>query len=409
MRVNDALELTYCTNIHPANGWSEVFATLRQFGPALKASLSPDAPFGIGLRISAAEAEELLRPGHLDHFRGFLTGEGLYVALINGFPYGSFHGTPVKAEVFAPDWKTEERVLYTRNLIRILSELLPDGTDGGVSTAPLSYKQWTAPDDDTAWVAIVDNVLLCVDQMVRIRRETGRYIHLDIEPEPDGLIENTREFVAFFHRLLGRVAVLADWLQIPVEEAAQCVRDHVCVCLDICHFAVEFENPAEALAVFEREGIRVGRVQVSSALRVPVPAGERDQARIAAELAPFIDPVYLHQVIGYAQSGSLQRYPDLPQALECIHDAGESEWRIHFHVPLFTRDYATFGSTQEVILDVFRLLQAKPFTRHLEIETYTWSVLPAELKHDLLSSIEREYRWVLDHLCAKPQRSTSPV
>ncbi|MGH9629106.1 MAG: metabolite traffic protein EboE [Bryobacteraceae bacterium] len=409
MRVNDTVELTYCTNIHPANGWPDVFATLRQYGPALKASLSPDAPFGIGLRMSAAEAKELRSSGHLGQFRDFLLGEGLYVALINGFPYGSFHGTPVKAGVFAPDWKDEERVRYTSDLIGILSELLPDGTDGGVSTAPLSYKQWTSADDEASWDRILHNVLRCVEQMAGIRRDTGHYIHLDIEPEPDGLIENTREFVAFFYRLLALAAVLAERLQTSVADAEQCIRDHVCVCLDICHFAVEFENPEEALAAFQREGIRVGRVQVSSALRVPVPAEPEDRTRVVTELARFVDPVYLHQVIGHSPLGRIDRYPDLPHALNSVHDAGGSEWRIHFHVPIFIRDYAAFGSTQDVILDVLRLLNAKPFTRHLEIETYTWSVLPPELKYDLLSSIEREYRWVLDRLCAKPQSSTSSV
>jgi sugar phosphate isomerase/epimerase len=396
MRVSDSLELTYCTNIHPANGWAEVLATLRRFAPQLKARLCPDKPFGIGLRLSAAEAKELLRPGQVAEFRDFLAAEGLYVALLNGFPYGSFHGTPVKADVFAPDWRTEERVRYTSDLIAILSELLPEGMDGGVSTAPLSYKGWGPVPDDAEWEPILDNVLRCVQQMARIRRETGRCIHLDIEPEPDGLLENTAEFVDFFHRLLRRAGA----------GAAQAVREHVSVCLDICHFAVEFENPAETLAAFEREGIRIGRVQVSSALRVPVPAEAAGREKAAGQLANFIDPVYLHQVIGHAASGQVQRYPDLSEALECVHDAGESEWRIHFHVPLFTRDYAAFGSTQDVILDVFELLSAKPFTRHLEIETYTWSVLPAEFRHDLPASIEREYRWVLDHLCARQQPST---
>jgi sugar phosphate isomerase/epimerase len=396
MRVSDSLELTYCTNIHPANGWPEVFATLRRFAPELKARLSPDGRFGIGLRLSANEAAELLSSGKLREFRDFLDSEGLYVALLNGFPYGSFHGTSVKADVFAPDWRTEERVRYTSDLIGILSELLPEGMDGGVSTAPLSWKGWGPVLEDVDWDPILDNVLRCVHQMAHIRSETGRYIHLDIEPEPDGLVENTAEFIEFFHRLL-RCAGATD---------AQAVRDHVSVCLDICHFAVEFENPAETLAAFEQEGIRIGRVQVSSALRVPVPSEPASREKAAGQLAGFVDPVYLHQVIGQEASGQRQRFPDLSEALQSVHNAGGSEWRIHFHVPLFTRDYAAFGSTQDVILDYFRLLSEKTFTRHLEIETYTWSVLPPEFRDDLSASIEREFRWVLERLCGKPPRST---
>ena len=142
MRVDPAgaFHLTYCTNIHAADGWAAVSENVRRFAPALKAQLSPSGSFGIGLRLSARDARELLHGNRLAEFRRFLDDQGLYVALINGFPHGSFHRTPVKAEVYAPDWRDEERVRYTLDLITILSRLLPDGLDGGVSTAPLSYK-----------------------------------------------------------------------------------------------------------------------------------------------------------------------------------------------------------------------------------------------------------------------------
>src|SRR5207253_2234388 len=96
--------LTYCTNIHPGDGWAAVDANLRRFAPALKRRLSPAAPFGIGLRLSALDARELLEGDRVRELRDFLLDEGLYVALINGFPHGSFHRTVVKADVYAPDW-----------------------------------------------------------------------------------------------------------------------------------------------------------------------------------------------------------------------------------------------------------------------------------------------------------------
>ena len=136
------LHLTYCTNIHPGSGWPAVNANIRQYAPALKGRLSPARPFGLGLRLSAQEARELLAGGHLEELHAYLQSSGLYVALINGFPYGPFHNTPVKADVYAPDWQTDARVEYTRDLITILAKLLPRGVDGGVSTAPLTYKPW---------------------------------------------------------------------------------------------------------------------------------------------------------------------------------------------------------------------------------------------------------------------------
>src|SRR4029453_11415487 len=144
MHIRNDLHLTYCTNIHAADGWEAVYANIRQYATALKARFSPASPFGVGLRLSAREAGELLEGGRLIHFKAFLDDHGLYVAVINGFPYGPFHGTPVKASVYAPDWRDPARVSYTLDLIRILQALVPEAVDGGVSTAPLSYKPWMA-------------------------------------------------------------------------------------------------------------------------------------------------------------------------------------------------------------------------------------------------------------------------
>ncbi len=180
--------LTYCTNIHPADGWAAVNENLRQFAPALKQRLSPSTPFGLGLRLSARDARELLEGDRLAGFREFLDREGLYVALINGFPHGSFHRTAVKAAVYAPDWRDDERVRYTLDLLEILAGLVPAGLDGGISTAPLSYKPWMPKPTHAAWDRLVSNVVRVAEALVLRRRRTGTFIHLDIEPEPDCLI-----------------------------------------------------------------------------------------------------------------------------------------------------------------------------------------------------------------------------
>ena len=194
--------LTYCTNIHAADGWDGVLANLRQYAPPLKARFSADAPFGVGLRLSAREARELLGGNRLLEFRKFLDDNGLYVAVINGFPYGHFHGAPVKASVYAPDWRDDARVEYTLDLIRILQALVPAGMDGGVSTAPLSYKAWMDVADAAAWETVTRNVVRVVEALVKVRREHGKIIHLDIEPEPDCVLENTAETVTFFREWL---------------------------------------------------------------------------------------------------------------------------------------------------------------------------------------------------------------
>ena len=353
MEVGDGLHLTYCTNIHPAIGWQAVQESLRAHAPALKARLSPDARFGIGLRLSGAESAELLEGDRLGRFRGWLEAEGLYVFTINGFPHGTFHGRPVKADVHAPDWRTEERVAYTLRLAKILERLLPDDVDGTISTSPLSYRPWLGDGDQER----------CTKNVVRVAEALrGTRIALAIEPEPDGALANIDDLVRWWDDRLD--------------------REHVTVCFDACHAAVAYEDPRAALDALDAAGIRVGKAQLSAALQV---AGEGAQ-----ELARFADPIYLHQVSQRSADGTLTTWPDLPEALPAL---GDGECRVHFHVPIFVERYGALESTQDHLRATIDHVRAR--TAHLEIETYTWDVLPAGLKASSVDSIAREYEWVL--------------
>jgi sugar phosphate isomerase/epimerase len=376
MQLENGLDLTYCTNIHPGNGWSEVFAQIRTYAPAVKQRLSMDAPFALGLRLSDVESRELAAEAALSEFAAFLENNGLYVALINGFPFGGFHRRKVKEDVFAPDWQTEERLAYTLRLIDILKRLLPPGLDGGVSTIPLSYKRWGADP-----VLVTRNLLRAVEEMRRIHDETGALIHLDIEPEPDGMIENTAEVVSFFEERL-------------FPAGGDAARRHVRLCFDTCHMAVEYEDFEQSISRFAGAGIEIGRVQISSALRVDLADGDRGE--FARDLEPFAESTYLHQVIERREDGTARRYADLSEALPHIREREAAEWRIHFHVPIFVERYGLFGSTQLQIRTALEIMKRRRFTPHLEIETYTWDVLPPALKQDLTDSIVREYQWVLD-------------
>lgn len=360
----------------------------------MKQRLSSSDPFGIGLRLSARDARELLQENRLDEFRGFLDDRGLYVALINGFPHGSFHRTPVKADVYAPDWRDEERVRYTLDLIAILSRLLPDGLDGGISTAPLSYKTWVPNADPRSFTR---NIVRIAEALARVQQERGVLIHLDIEPEPDCVLETSDEFLHFFNRTLipDGGPLLADSLGCSVDDAGAHLREHVRICVDCCHFAVEYEDPVAALARVQASGVQVGRVQLSSAIKVVFPDDERACAAIVERLRRFADTTYLHQVIE-RRGTALTHFPDLDVALDQTEPLRGAEWRIHFHVPLFTSEYDGLASTQDYVRQVIDVARQTRFTKHFEIETYTWDVLPPGLKIDLLESIEREYRWVLE-------------
>jgi sugar phosphate isomerase/epimerase len=403
LAVPGNFHLTYCTNIHSADGWDAVHASVSRYAPALKARFAPERPFGVGLRLSARDAAELRQGRRLEEFQAFLRDQGLYVAIINGFPYGPFHGTPVKASVYAPDWRHDARVSYTLDLVAILRSILPAGLDGGISTVPLSYKPWLAGADADAWDAIVRNVVRVAETLARLEREDGTALHLDIEPEPDCSIENTRETLEFFEdRLLPQGApLLARALGISVDAARDELLDHVRLCFDCCHFAVEFEEARAALDRIRAAGIKIGRVQLSSALDIPFPPGAAEAADLAERLRPFADATYLHQVVE-RRNGGLRHFLDLPDALEHPAEASSGHWRIHFHVPLFTDTYGQLGSTQAYVAEVLSYILQTGTTRHLEIETYTWDVLPAGLKAPLLDSIAREYEWVLETIRDRP-------
>ncbi|WP_420594086.1 metabolite traffic protein EboE [Deinococcus sp.] len=404
MQLASELHLTYCTNIHPSTGLADVKANLERYAVPLRERLAAGQPFGLGLRLSGEESRELLEPGQLSAFRTFLDERGLYVFTINGFPYGPFHGQAVKAQVHAPDWQESERVAYTERLIDILAALLPEGQDGGISTSPLSYKAWVDESDPALWATLTENVMRVVEKLARLHQSSGQLIHLDIEPEPDGLLERSEELVHFFtaHLLGAGASQLAERLGISLNEAKVAVARHVQVCFDTCHIAVAHEVPGEALSRYQQAGMRIGKIQISSALRLTLDTDAAARRRQLDALLPFAESTYLHQVIARSGGDQLMQFPDLPPALSALSDAEFKEARVHFHVPVFAERFGAAGlaSTQPEIVQTFAALAEQPFTRHLEIETYTWDVLPPELKSPLLEMIEREYRWVLDQLSA---------
>ena len=241
--------LTYCTKVHPGRGWEELFGNLQALVPRLRTRLAPGRPFGLGLRLSASESRELLAGDRLGRFQEFLSRHDLYVFTLNGFPYGNLGGQPVKEAIFAPDWQAARRLDYTLDLVDILARLLPSGLDGGISTVPLSYRAWIAADEATALARITDNLVRLTARLIEVEAATGKLIHLDLEPEPDGLLECSREVVDFFQRwLLERgAAKLAEGLGLSRDEARRSLLRHLRVCLDTCHLAVAYEEPAAAL------------------------------------------------------------------------------------------------------------------------------------------------------------------
>ncbi|MBE7384854.1 MAG: metabolite traffic protein EboE [Leptolyngbya sp. SIO1E4] len=398
--------LTYCTNIHPGEDWASVLHNLQTYIPQLKQQLSPEAAFGIGLRLASAASEELLSGDALTQLQDWLAVQDCYVFTLNGFPYGGFHHQGVKDQVYAPDWSQGNRMHYTQRLITALAALLPEGIDGGISTVPLSYKPWWQA-NSACRTSVFERSSLQLAQiaaeMAQVEKSTGKHLHLDLEPEPDALLETADEVIAFFQDWLlpaGQV-YLQQQQGISASTAEAWLRRYIRVCYDTCHFAVEYEDPALALAKFQKAGIAIGKFQLSSAIRIPIPAETSKRQALGQQLEPFAESPYLHQVIEQRSSGPLQHYPDLREALPALSTTDATEWRTHFHVPIFIDHYPPFSSTQDHIKTILKQLPQAPDCTHLEIETYTWTVLPPDMKLDILTSIQREYEWVLEGMNQK--------
>lgn len=371
--------ITYCTNIHAGEGWADVVAGVRANVPLVRAALAragagdrddEGAPFPLSLWLSGRAAREC-GAREAAAFGAWCQEAGCRVASLNGFPYGAFHGTPVKAQVYRPDWRERERLDHTERLARVLAGWLADGDGPGVvSTVPIG---WAGDDHSGAarggWDEARRNVHRAAVALDRIAQATGREVLLALEPEPGCVLETTEQVVRWFEELALPPAL----------------RRYVGVCFDCCHQAVQFESPAEALLRLAAAEVRVAQAHVTAALRVP---GGR-----LGELAPFAEPVYLHQAVARRRDGRLLRYADLPLALAAGVDGAEvEEWRVHFHVPVFAARLGAVATTRPELEEALAALAPDV---PLIVETYTFGVLPPQLRTATVAqSIARELAWV---------------
>jgi hypothetical protein len=419
VKLRHNIHLAYCTNIHRGETWEQTFDTLQKYTLAVRDRVAPNQPYAIGLRLGDQASRQLSDRNTLASFQRWLDANNCYIFTINGFPYGSFHGTRVKEQVYAPDWTTNERVDYTNRLFDLLAEVLPSGVEGSVSTVPCSFKEFiTTPGQVDAMRA---NLWRCVEHIARVSEKSGKMLHLGLEPEPLCYLETTAETVAFFNELR------ADR---PKDER---LNRHLGVNYDTCHLAIEFEDAAQSIRELQANNIKISKLHFSSALKVK-PTKEARRA-----LLSFVEPVYFHQVVAQWPEDSMPAnwnkdgLPEMPAArtgrtvnqtadnlritrtkdldlalaqsanLDNLSDAKLPEWRIHFHIPLHSRPTELFDTTTSQILGVIDLLAENPnLCHHIEMETYTWEVLPGPLKNrDVVDQLADEYAWTLEKLRAR--------
>ena len=383
MRLTHGIHLAYCTNIHRGGDWPETFRSLSEYTLRVRDRVSSGKPYAIGLRLGDTASRQLAQADALEKFRAWLGENNCYVFTINGFPYGDFHGKRVKEQVYKPDWTNLERVEYTKRLFDILAEIAPAESGGSVSTVPCSFKEFINTGEQVE--AMRRNVWDVVEHIDALSEKTGKDLHLGLEPEPLCYLETTSEMIRFYRQLRD---------DRPGDDR---LSRRLGINYDACHLAVEFEEAANALGSLIAEGVRISKLHFSSALKV-CPSAET-----LGGLAGFAEDIYFHQVVANGADGSLTRYRDLPDALAAAargETSGDTEWRIHFHVPLHCPPTALFDTTADQLQRVIVTLAANPaICSHIEMETYTWEVLPGELKQrDVVDQLAGEYDWTLAKL-----------
>jgi hypothetical protein len=375
-QLSGNVHLTYCTNIHAGQSWQDIRASLDEYVPAIKSTVAQSQPMGIGLRLSGEAAAVARQPEALASFRDQLSVLGAYVFTINAFPFGPFHGVRVKEDVYLPDWRDRERVAFTANSAAVLAGILPDGIEGSISTVPGAFKPNGRSSEAVA--AMARNLMMAVADLVDLKRRTGKHIALALEPEPCCFLETTDESIAFFEGALLKpetLDMLGGITGVGRSEAEILLRRHLGICYDVCHGSVEYEDTVAALDRLLAAGIAIPKIQLSAAMRIPA----MTKGLIDAVMR-YNDGVYLHQSI--VRSGdNLSRHVDLPDAVTAFGEGqADGEWRIHCHVPVFLADLGEISSTRSDLVATLAALRQRTRSSHLEVETYTWDVLPDNIR-----------------------------
>ncbi|MFA9431411.1 metabolite traffic protein EboE [Egicoccus sp. AB-alg2] len=378
------LHLAYCSNVHAEETPDAIARRLATIAGRIRARTDM-ARIGVGLWLPAAAAHHLRRDGDARaRFRDDLEQAGVEVVTCNAFPYAAFHAPVVKRDVYRPDWADPRRAAFTVDVAHVLADLLPDDVaQGSISTLPLGWRAWLDADGRRAAAEALTDLGRALQDLAEQR---GRTVRVGLEPEPGCT--------------LATAAAVTEWV-------ADLSQPMIGVALDACHLAVEFEDPAKTVRRLAQAATPVVKLQVASAMRSA--DGRLDDHR--ERLGPYVEPRFLHQTRAAPapDDGRVPGTDDLPEALAGGLPDGR-EWRSHVHAPVHRAE----GTTQDVLIALLDEVVGgpAPVTTHLEVETYTWTVLPPAERpvtdHDLADALARELTWTRDALLARGCTEITP-
>ena len=389
--------LTYSTLVHQTDNWDQLWKSVNTYLPAVKARVAPNQKFGVCLRTSAPSAEMLSTdPSKVADLKKFFADNDLYLYTANAFVYGVFKKQIIKEDVYEPDWQTAERREYTKKVADLLAELAPEGINPSIQSAPLGFKPKVTGDDVVE--AYTSNVIDVVAHLVALKKQTGKTVTLGLEPEPRCYLETTDETIQYFKSRLfsGETAKrLAKATGLNEADAAQAMRDFTGVVFDIGHQSVGYEDIPASLQKLVDNGVQIVKLQEAASMYIP----DVTQKTVDA-LQTFAKTIYLSQTC-QNKDGQKTWFLNLEDAFEDWYkNPGPREWRTHFHVPVFLNDLGgAFGTTRFALEQALAFHKKTPLSTHLEIETYTWDVLPEHLKTgDIVEYVTRELEWVKGQL-----------
>ncbi|MCH2103190.1 MAG: metabolite traffic protein EboE [Planctomycetes bacterium] len=369
------VRLGYCLNLRAVESAAELIESLREVVLPLRDRLGGGKSFGVGMYVPATLAAHLVsEDGSLERaeLKRFLELEGLDAFTWNAFPYGDFQTDGLKEAVYEPTWLDARRARYTLDVARLAVAVAGDSARShlSISTHGGRYGEWEGSEAERA-LGQLREVVEALEGL------EGAPVVLSVEAEPFSSATDTR--------------AAAAWV-------ASLDSSRLELCLDCCHSAVEFEEVEEALALTRSSGL--GKVQFSSALSLMNPADNPDGVEA---LLSMDEPRFLHQVTSSDPQTRAADISDLARALEeegCWREL--AEWRCHFHVPVDLERYEGLGTTTAHADDLVGGLLSQPSMwsheeLHLEIETYTWSVLPeaSGASEGLTDALAREYAHVM--------------
>lgn len=385
------MHVTHAGIIKPVTSFADLQSTISGSLAPINRALREDSPVGVSVRLSqAALSDEALTS---DSLRAMLNEHGLRLDGISAVSIGG----GAKEQVHHPDWRTEERLGFMFPALNLAAEFATPDHEIGITTNALSYRRWVDVDMPGNWAALTLNVIRVVQHLVGIHDRTGKVLHIDLEPEPGSVLRDTADVVKFYSQwLLPRGgAMLSDRMQLSNGSAGEAILRHVRIALDTAHAAVVWDDAAASLDAFAQHGIRIGRLQASSAIEIEVPVETDAQKTMAEHLGAFVSPSLLQQVVGWLDGEIVQRFDDLPDAISAIEASAGQTWRIHTHAPLLADRYGVFASTRAETAAWLREIAGRGVdVGMIELRSANWDVVPHDDRGPLESMIMQEAEWV---------------